>query len=350
MATSKKTTTYTKPENHKIFISWSKPYSKKFARKLKEVLERRFAEYGLACFVSDQDIASGTDWWDRIKNELHECKMGIICITKENRYEPWLYFESGAIIANTVPCTPLLLSCNNTILQGTPLSAKQAVDFYNFPQFLNMLKDITKRFDIRISPENLEVIGKDAHNELTKFIESDLSDMKDFRYFNKKYVYPSEIASIKKNTIYISAPMSSLQEGDYSELRNCIIELKQRLVQAGFNEKGVISPYLDILNPTEFDGEAKAIKNNFPAMKQSECMIVIAPWNLPSSILVEIGYGIALTKKMVIFYKEDLPYMVRDAGNSIDNVKVYRFSSYEDILNRVKRSGMALFNDDNIDE
>lgn len=53
-------------------------------------------------------------------------------------------------------------------------------------------------------------------------------------------------------------------------------------------------------------------------MKQSDSMLIIYPRNVPSSSLVENGYGIALTKKIVIFHKEKIAVYIRGGwwGNS----------------------------------
>ena len=48
-------------------------------------------------FVSDDDISLGTRWSDRIKNELAETRVGIICVTPDNQTAPWINFEAGAI-------------------------------------------------------------------------------------------------------------------------------------------------------------------------------------------------------------------------------------------------------------
>jgi len=91
-------------KKNKIFITWSGTNSKKIAKELKYVFENHiFNGTGLNCFVSDVDIASGTDWFAKIKSELLSCKLCIICVTKENLKAPWIYFEAGAMIARDVP-------------------------------------------------------------------------------------------------------------------------------------------------------------------------------------------------------------------------------------------------------
>ena len=78
----------------KIFISWSGDNSKEIAIELKNTLEKGiFDGTGLECFVSDVDISCGDDWWNKIKKELKSCKLGIVCITKENLKAPWIFLS-----------------------------------------------------------------------------------------------------------------------------------------------------------------------------------------------------------------------------------------------------------------
>ena len=62
----------------KIFISWSGDNSKQIARALKDSLENTiFKDTGLECFVSDVDISSGDDWWNKIKTELKKLNVKV---------------------------------------------------------------------------------------------------------------------------------------------------------------------------------------------------------------------------------------------------------------------------------
>ena len=71
--------------------------------------------------------------------------------------------------------------------------------------------------------------------------------------------------------------------------------------------------------------------------------MAIYPKKLPSSSLVEIGYGLSLTKRMVIFYQEGLPFILDKAGENIQHIKSFTYSSLNDIGNILKSNGMTIF-------
>ncbi len=327
---------------NKIFISWSGKYSKEIAKTIKKTLEKTvFENTDLECFVSDQDIASGSDWWEKIKKELRKCKLGILCITKENLQAPWLYYEAGAMIARQVDSIPLLVSCNIRALATTPLKGQQAIDFYDQKKFLKMLADINIKMGLGLAETQINILGKKAYSDIKSELETELKKLREMRVFNGQYIYPREVSTIKRNTIFVSAAMSNLAENEYTKLRDCMLNVRESLIQIGFTE--VYCPMIDIESSDHFEGKAKAIKNNFPIMKSVDSMIVVYPWKTASSALAEIGYGIALTKRMVIFHGEGLPYMIEEAGSSIANIKTYSFNTYDEIKSIIDSNGMALF-------
>ncbi len=344
MATSNNRSSRSNSKKNKIFISWSGANSKEIAKALKNKLEKNvFSGTGLECFVSDEDIVSGTDWWNKINKELKSCKIGILCITKENINAPWIYYEAGAMIAQSVQTIPLLVSCDFNALKDTPLNGKQAVNFYDQAKFIKMIHDIYKKMEYNLLQEKqIETIAKATYNELKVEVEPVLKRLKDLRVFNAKYVYPSSVTTIKRNSIYISVPMASIQKDlEYSELREFLIDLKQTLKKVGF--KDIYCPMIDKEDKDHFDGKTKAIKENFTILKQVDSILVVYPKKLPSSTLVEIGYGIALSKKMVIFYSDGLPYMLERVGNYIQNVSTYHFKSLNEISGIIEKNGMVLF-------
>lgn len=332
-------------KQNKIFISWSGKNSRKIAIELKEILEKKiFASTGLECFVSTVDIASGDDWWNKIKKELKKCKQGILCVTKENIKAPWIYFEAGAMVARDVPTVPLLFNCSINSLEGSPIKGKQCIDFYDQAQFLKMIYDINYKMNLLpITKEQLDPIAKEAYLEFKNALSSTLKQLKQTRLFNEKYIYPNDITTVQANTLYISAPMSSIDEENYKELRDNLLGLKEQLIKIGFLD--IYCPLYEKASSKTFDGKTKAIIENFKKMKQVDCMIIIYPQSVPSSVLVEIGYGLSLCKKTVIFYHDKLPYILEEAGETISHIKTYKYYGFDEIEKIVTMNGMAIFGD-----
>jgi len=79
----------------KVFISWSGDYSKEVANVFRDWLPQVIQS--LEPYVSSEDIEKGARWSTDISKELEETYYGILCVTHENLFAPWLYFEAGAL-------------------------------------------------------------------------------------------------------------------------------------------------------------------------------------------------------------------------------------------------------------
>lgn len=330
-------------KQNKIFISWSGENSRQIAIGIKKILEKKiFALTDLECFVSTVDIASGDDWWNKINKELKKCKQGILCVTKENIKAPWIFFEAGAMVARDVPTIPLLFNCNINMLGGSPINGKQCIDFYDQQQFLKMIDDINRSMKLLpLEKVQLDLIAKEAYEEIKRELQPTLKQLTQTRVFSEKYIYPNHITTVQIKTLYISAPMSSIDDKNYIELRENLLGLKELLNNIGFLK--IHCPLFEISSSIAFDGKTKAIKENFVKMKRVDCMLIIYPQNVPSSILVEIGYGLALCKKIVIFYRDKLPYILEEAGGTISHIKTYKYNKFSDIQKIIEKNGMDIF-------
>jgi len=78
-----------------IFISWSGAVSKAVAGALRDWLKRVLQT--TEPWMSERDVQSGARWSDAVAVKLRDAKVGIICLTPENRNAPWLHFEAGAL-------------------------------------------------------------------------------------------------------------------------------------------------------------------------------------------------------------------------------------------------------------
>lgn len=93
----------------KVFISWSGKFSKECAELLRDWIKCTLQ--ASEPWISSMDIDKGSLWFNDISDELKDTKIGIVCLTKENKDKPWILFESGALakgIATNKVCTFLI--------------------------------------------------------------------------------------------------------------------------------------------------------------------------------------------------------------------------------------------------
>ena len=81
-----------------VFLGWSGPRSKAialaFADWLPQVIQAAVP------WISE-DIERGAQWFAKIGTHLKAADYGLLCVTPENRTEPWVLFEAGALALKT---------------------------------------------------------------------------------------------------------------------------------------------------------------------------------------------------------------------------------------------------------
>lgn len=326
----------------RIFISWSGESGKQIASKLKEVLEEDIFTGAINCFVSDTDIASGEDWWNKIKEELTSSNLGILCITKENTKAPWIYFEAGAMVGNNIHTIPLLFNCELSVLDKTPLNHAQSVSFHDLKKFQQMIAHINSEFNLsNFKKKQLDTLSLAAYKKIRRDLSKIFSTLKNQGYFNDDYIFPKEIKIIQRKTVFLSAPMNTINAEDYKQQRKELIRMKNALFKIGFSN--VLCPAINIEDTKHFDGTTIAVKNNFKNLKQSESFILVYLQSRATSSLIELGYAIATGKRVVVFYKKKIPYLLQKAGENIAHVRTLKCNNYDSIIEEIENNKMALF-------
>jgi hypothetical protein len=79
----------------KVFLSWSKTKSQKVAELLNHWIP--CVIQSIEPWISSQNIDDGELWYNAIQNQVASIINGIICLTKENKDEPWILFEAGGL-------------------------------------------------------------------------------------------------------------------------------------------------------------------------------------------------------------------------------------------------------------
>ena len=62
-------------------------------------------------WISSRNIDGGALWFSEISDQLADTTLGIVCLTHENKAEPWLLFEAGALakgLTSSRVCTFLI--------------------------------------------------------------------------------------------------------------------------------------------------------------------------------------------------------------------------------------------------
>lgn len=138
----------------KIFLGWSGSLSRQLADTfhtwIKHVIQ------AAEPFISLKGIDKGAAWHAEISETLKKCSFGIFFITEENRANPWMHFEAGALskeIGEARVC-PFLLGIHETRLSG-PFSHFQAVRFDEGDVF-RLVKNINDAVESPLTDEILK--------------------------------------------------------------------------------------------------------------------------------------------------------------------------------------------------
>lgn len=326
----------------KVFISWSGKLSKEVAKLLQVWLkESVFQDESIETFISSEDIDAGTDWLNDIKKNLLAADCAIIVLTKDNISAPWLNFESGSIAVSKdeKKAIPFLVNISTSELQ-TPLKHFQAV---------TVEKDSIKKLIVNLkefggynSPSHIDDSLPRLHKEISEGIETKESEILSDYIYDETIIFPKNVKGVKKGKVFVGVPMASADDNEYSEYKDCADKVKKALLEFT-NASEVYCPCEEIPDRGKFDGYKKAILKDFQILRESEHYIFIYPKPINSSILVEMGYAIALSKNTTIFAKNtsDLPFMLEEADKVIYNLEIHKYDSTSDIVDIIKRENDA---------
>jgi hypothetical protein len=138
--------------------------------------------------------------------------------------------------------------------------------------------------------------------------------------------------------------MASILGDQYVENRREVMQVIDE-IKEHCKISAVYSPVISNEDPDNFDGQERAMEMGFAQLKRSEYYVFIYPEKVASSILVEIGYAIALLKKTIIFVRSrrDLPFMLEKADKRNKYLKIYEYSNFSDLTKLIRNEGEFMF-------
>jgi hypothetical protein len=126
----------------KVFISQSLPRSLALAKTLESFIRKVVP--GTDPWVSDSGVEKGSRFLSEIRQNLNEATAGIVCITDENRMEPWILYEAGALSTKvTDRVWTVLLDVDHTAV-APPLSGFNHTSAVDKADVLKMVRSIHK--------------------------------------------------------------------------------------------------------------------------------------------------------------------------------------------------------------
>jgi hypothetical protein len=153
----------------KVFISWSGDRSMAIAEKLRDWLPT--IVQSVEPFISTQDVPVGGRGLNVLASELQNCSFGILCLTQENKQEPWIHFEAGALskVIEASRIVPLLLDLKISDLTG-PLVQFQAIAIENRDRVFALIKALAEHSSPPIPESRLQRLFDSLWPELEETV------------------------------------------------------------------------------------------------------------------------------------------------------------------------------------
>ena len=99
--------------------------------------------------------------------------------------------------------------------------------------------------------------------------------------------------------------------------------------------------------PSEKEWEAVEEMAAYALKRLQECeyVLCIYPQKLASSVLVELGYAIALRRKCIVVTKnrKDLPYILKEADRRVNYFKVYELDGTTSFSSFIEKRLAGMF-------
>lgn len=113
--------------------------------------------------------------------------------------------------------------------------------------------------------------------------------------------------------IFLSTPIAGFgDELEYKRYRQWLLEIRKKLCEK-YGAKNVVAAFFSAKDYDSYDSPSKSAKEDITEIKSCDVFVMFYPQKKATSALVELGYALAKSKKILIVSPEIdiLPYMVQ---------------------------------------
>lgn len=315
----------------KVFVSWSGEASHEVAQALKDWLPNVIQAVDV--FLSSEDIAKGSQWFNELGAALDESAFGILCLTRENLNAPWILFETGALGKRfglgekSPPISPLLINLKRSDLSG-PFSHFNAT-LIEKDEIARLVTAINEQLDAsRLTDKKLEKAFLTNWPELEPRLR---------QATNKAAAGTAKFI----HEVFLSTPMAAFKtDEEYKTGRAQFKKVFDALKNSGLT---VYWASEKIESMQDFDTLDVSVLDDLTALMQSRRFALIYPQKLPSSALFEAGYALALNRFSHYFVRDrdDLPFLMRELAGSNPNVRIHTdqdWKDYDDLARKISKN------------
>lgn len=320
----------------KIFISWSGMPSHEVARALKDWLPDVFQALDPAdVFLSTEDLAKGTPWFQALGKVLDQSDFGILCLTPENRREAWILFEAGAVFnrVETARVVPLLIGLQPADLES-PLR-----DFNAAGLEKTEIRKLLTAINATLGAKKL------APARLTRAFERCWPDLES--------VLQAALAAVKPPAqsfafdVFLSAPMAAFADDAAFQAGRAEFQ-KVYDVLVGYCGLRVYWAAKDIHTMADYDTMDVSVQADLAALQSSRSFFLLYPERMVTSALFEAGYALALGRESHYFIRqrEDLPFLMRELTGAAQNVFIHtqqEWGDYDRLVRKLKKQHCQWF-------
>jgi ASC-1-like (ASCH) protein len=183
----------------KIFISWSGDRSREVANLLESWL--REVIQSLEPYVSTK-MDKGVRWFEEIHAELKNTALGIICLTPENKDNPWILYESGALANRLENNSVFTFLFDVDLMQiANPLGQFNHT-LYSKDEMLKLIQSINKLIDVpledKILKKSFERSWEDLNGNLKRIRETKVDEALVGKELNDKDILSDLVQSVRE--------------------------------------------------------------------------------------------------------------------------------------------------------
>lgn len=131
--------------------------------------------------------------------------------------------------------------------------------------------------------------------------------------------------------IFVSTPISAFATNDLIAFKTFCIDLKNKLLLL-HKRFSFYCATVAIEEPHLFDSPEDSANRDFEALRRIDSFVLLYPKPLPSSSLIELGYALALRKRILIIAPSmvDIPFLARGLTKTIHNTEIFLADPIDD--------------------